>query len=106
MLSLLPGLQLRGIIQGDSVSKGKKLVPLTKCMLISWMQFHCLLICLFHSIPVFIPTLIELNRQGRFPYERMITYYEDGLNGVNQAVADAKNEAGNVIKPVLKISKS
>jgi len=55
---------------------------------------------------VFIPTLIELNRQGRFPYERMITYYEDGLNGVNQAVADAKNEAGNVIKPVLKIAKS
>lgn len=46
MLGMLPGKQMRGIIQGDSVSK------------------------------VFVPQLIALWRAGRFPYDKLITYYE------------------------------
>jgi aryl-alcohol dehydrogenase len=51
------------------------------------------------SIPdLFIPTLIELYDQGRFPFDRMITYYS--LDEIGQAVADI--EEGRVIKAVLR----
>jgi aryl-alcohol dehydrogenase len=46
---------------------------------------------------LFIPKLIELNRQGRFPYDRLIKYYP--FEKINQAVEDM--EKGLVIKPVL-----
>ncbi|MBN2060799.1 MAG: NAD(P)-dependent alcohol dehydrogenase [Deltaproteobacteria bacterium] len=50
------------------------------------------------SVPrVFLPYLIELNRQGRFPYERLITTYS--FMEINQAFEDSK--AGVAIKPVL-----
>ncbi|MGI9205951.1 MAG: NAD(P)-dependent alcohol dehydrogenase [Woeseiaceae bacterium] len=45
MFGLLPGKSLRGVVQGDSVSK------------------------------VFIPKLIELWQQGLFPFDKMITEY-------------------------------
>jgi aryl-alcohol dehydrogenase len=51
------------------------------------------------AIPdLFIPKLIELYRQGRFPFDRLITFYP--FDEINQAVADMEN--GRVIKPVLR----
>ncbi|MGW0891136.1 NAD(P)-dependent alcohol dehydrogenase [Saccharopolyspora sp. NPDC002578] len=47
----------------------------------------------------FIPQMIELNKQGRFPYDRLITAYE--FDDINKACEDA--ESGKTIKPVLKL---
>jgi aryl-alcohol dehydrogenase len=74
MLGLLPGRSLRGIIQGDSVSS------------------------------TFIPKLLALNQQGRFPFEKLITFYDNGLEDLNRAVEESTGAASTVIKPVLKIS--
>lgn len=63
------GRKLRGIVEGDSVPE------------------------------LFIPQLIELHRQGRFPYDRMIRFYE--LDEINQAIADS--ESGATIKPVVRM---
>jgi len=71
MLSMLPGKQLRGVIQGDAVSH------------------------------VFIPQLLELYAQGRFPFDELITYY-NGLQSINQAFADA--HTAKVVKPVIRIA--
>ncbi|MDX1522128.1 MAG: NAD(P)-dependent alcohol dehydrogenase, partial [Anaerolineae bacterium] len=65
---LLFGRSVRGIIQGDSVPD------------------H------------FIPRLIDLHLSGRFPFDRLISFY--GLGQINQAIADMHN--GKVIKPILK----
>lgn len=52
------------------------------------------------AIPdLFIPKLIELYRQGRFPFDRLITFYP--FDEINQAVEDM--EKGRVIKPVLRL---
>lgn len=52
------------------------------------------------AIPdLFIPKLIELHKQGRFPFDRMITFYP--FEEINKAVEDM--EKGRVIKPVLRI---
>lgn len=48
----------------------------------------------------FLPKLLELNQQGRFPYERLITNYD--FSDINRAFEDSK--AGRAIKPVLKMS--
>jgi aryl-alcohol dehydrogenase len=48
----------------------------------------------------FIPTLIELYRQGRFPFDRLVRFYE--FADINQAVEDS--EAGVTIKPILRIA--
>jgi len=54
------------------------------------------------AIPdLFIPQLIELYRKGRFPFDRMITFYP--FEEINKAVEDM--EKGLVIKPVLKLGK-
>jgi aryl-alcohol dehydrogenase len=45
----------------------------------------------------FIPKIIEYNRQGRFPYERLITEYD--FKDINTAFDDVKS--GKAIKPVL-----
>jgi aryl-alcohol dehydrogenase len=66
---LVAGRVVRGIVEGDSVPD------------------------------VFIPRLIELWRQGRFPVERLMTYYD--FDAIDEAAHDA--EAGRVIKPVLRI---
>ncbi|MGB8875728.1 MAG: hypothetical protein WCD11_05405 [Solirubrobacteraceae bacterium] len=50
------------------------------------------------SIPdAFLPRLIELWRQGRFPVERIMTHYR--FEEIDQAARDA--EEGKVVKPVL-----
>lgn len=69
--SLLPGKSLRGVIQGDAMA---------------------------HS---FIPMLIGHHLDGRFHYDRFLHFYENGLQDLNQAVADVCNPAGTVVKPVL-----
>jgi aryl-alcohol dehydrogenase len=67
-----PGKTVRGIIQGDSVPE------------------------------LFIPQLIELYRQGRFPFDRLIKFYN--FDEINQAAADS--ETGVTIKPVLRMASS
>jgi len=47
---------------------------------------------------LFIPKLIELYSQGRFPFDKLIKFYP--FEDINQAVADM--EQGHVIKPVLR----
>lgn len=66
---LMNGRTVRGVLAGDSISD------------------------------LFIPRLLELYSQGRFPYDRMITYYP--FEDINQAVDDMLQ--GKTIKPVLKI---
>lgn len=51
------------------------------------------------AIPdLFIPRLIDLYCQGRFPFDRLITFYP--FDEINQAVQDMAQ--GRVIKPVLR----
>jgi aryl-alcohol dehydrogenase len=47
---------------------------------------------------LFIPKLIDLYCQGRFPFDQMITFYP--FDEINRAVEDM--EQGRVIKPVLR----
>jgi len=52
------------------------------------------------AIPdLFIPKLIELYKQGRFPFDQLITFYP--FDEINKAVEDM--EQGRVIKPVLRL---
>jgi aryl-alcohol dehydrogenase len=52
------------------------------------------------SMPdVFLPRLIELWRQGRFPIDRILTHYD--FDVIDTAAHDA--EKGRVIKPVLRM---
>ena len=69
MNSILFGRTIRGIIEGDSIPD------------------------------IFIPQLIELYVQGRFPFDRLISFYN--LEQINQAAADS--EQGRTIKPVLRM---
>jgi aryl-alcohol dehydrogenase len=69
---LMNGRTVRGIIEGDAIPE------------------------------LFIPRLLELYSQGRFPFDRMITYYP--FEKINEAVKDM--EEGRVIKPVLKMQNS
>ncbi len=66
--SLLLGRTVRGVIEGDSVPQD------------------------------FIPKLIELWRQGLFPFDRLITAY--ALDEINLAVRDV--HAGHVLKPIVR----
>ena len=47
----------------------------------------------------FIPKLIRLYRQGRFPFDKLVKYYP--FRQINRAIADSKR--GSTIKPVLLI---
>ncbi len=69
--SLPEGKRVRSIIQGDAVPQR------------------------------FIPKLIRLNRAGRFPYERLIRFYD--FSRINQAIGDSRR--GKAIKPVLRITR-
>ncbi len=69
MNAILFGRTVRGIIEGDSIPD------------------------------LFIPRLIELYAQGRFPFDRMIRFYP--FSEINQAAEDS--EKGRVLKPVLKV---
>lgn len=64
-----PGRTLHGIIEGESVPD------------------------------VFLPRLIELWQQGRFPVDQIMTQYDFGE--IDKAAHDA--EAGCLIKPVLRM---
>ncbi|MGD9239667.1 MAG: NAD(P)-dependent alcohol dehydrogenase [Desulfobacterales bacterium] len=66
---IMNGRTVRGVLAGDSISD------------------------------LFIPKLIELYSQGRFPFDRMITFYP--FDQINQAVEDM--EKGRVVKPVLQM---
>ena len=68
MDAIMNGRTVRGIIEGDAIPD------------------------------LFIPKLIELYSQGRFPFDRLITFYP--FDEINQAVEDM--EKGRVIKPVLR----
>lgn len=48
----------------------------------------------------FIPDLVELYRQGKFPFDELVTYYD--FDEIEQAVEDS--EEGRTIKPVLRVS--
>lgn len=63
------GRSVRGIVEGDSVPKE------------------------------FIPDLLDLYQQGKFPFDELVTFYE--FDEINRAVADV--ESGECIKPVLRI---
>src|SRR5260370_6771345 len=56
---MLPGKGIRGILEGESVPD------------------------------IFIPQLIELNAQGRFPFEKLVKFYS--LDQINQAAKDSEN---------------
>ncbi|MTV82660.1 NAD(P)-dependent alcohol dehydrogenase [Secundilactobacillus folii] len=50
------------------------------------------------SLPkIFIPKLIHLFKQGQFPFDKLVKFYD--LDQVNQAFEDSKN--GKVVKPIL-----
>ncbi len=56
-------------------------------------------ICEGDAIPdIFIPKLVALYKQGRFPFDKLITYYT--LDDINKAFEDA--EHGKAIKAVLR----
>jgi aryl-alcohol dehydrogenase len=67
---MIPGKGIRGILEGESVPD------------------------------IFIPQLIELNAQGRFPFEKRMKSYS--LDQINQAVQDS--ERGDTIKPIIRQS--
>jgi aryl-alcohol dehydrogenase len=66
---MLAGKSIRGILEGESVPD------------------------------IFIPQLIELNVQGRFPFEKLIKFYS--LDQINQAAKDSEN--GGAIKPIIRL---
>jgi aryl-alcohol dehydrogenase len=67
---MIPGKGIRGILEGESVPD------------------------------IFIPQLIELNAQGRFPFEKLVKFYT--LDQINQAAQDSEN--GGTIKPIIRLS--
>lgn len=67
---LIPGRTVRGLVEGDSIPQ------------------------------VFIPRLVELWRQGKFPVDRIVATYD--FESIERAVHDA--ETGVVIKPVLRMA--
>lgn len=66
---LLGGRSIRGIAEGDSVPQ------------------------------VFIPQLVQLYQQGRFPFDRLVRFYP--LEQINQAAEDSSK--GITLKPILRI---
>lgn len=54
-----------------------------------------------NSVPdVFVPQLLDLYMQGRFPFDRLVTFYD--FDQINQAAADA--ESGTTVKPILRLA--
>lgn len=66
---MIPGKTIRGILQGESITQ------------------------------VFIPKLVELHAQGRFPFDKLVKFYS--LDDINQAAEDS--ERGVTIKPVIRM---
>jgi aryl-alcohol dehydrogenase len=54
------------------------------------------------SVPQrFIPEMIGHHRAGRFPFDRLVKFYD--FTAINQAIADVRS--GKTIKAVLKMEK-
>ena len=52
------------------------------------------------SVPdLFIPSLVELYTQGRFPFDKLVKFYN--LDQINQAAEDS--EKGITIKPIIRL---
>jgi aryl-alcohol dehydrogenase len=68
MQTILDGRTIKGIVEGDCISD------------------------------IFIPQLIELYKQGRFPFDRLLKFYS--LEQINEAAEDA--EKGRALKAVLR----
>ena len=68
MNGILFGRKIRGIMEGDCVSQ------------------------------IFIPQLIEFYKQGRFPIDRLISFYP--MSEINHAIEDA--ESGKVVKAIIR----
>jgi|CXWL01.1.fsa_nt_gi aryl-alcohol dehydrogenase len=52
------------------------------------------------SVPdLFIPSLVELYTQGRFPFDKLVKFYN--LDQINQAAEDSEN--GITIKPIIRL---
>ena len=66
---MLGGKTLRGIVEGDS------------------------------NADVFIPDMIRMQAQGRFPFEKLTKMYP--FDAINQAIADARS--GVTVKPILRM---
>lgn len=49
-----------------------------------------------------IPALVELFQQGRFPFDRLVKFYD--MNQIEQALEDSKS--GKVIKPILQMTQN
>jgi aryl-alcohol dehydrogenase len=49
---------------------------------------------------LFIPELIDLHRRGKFPFDELVTYYD--FEEIERAVEE--QEAGEVIKPIVRMS--
>ena len=55
------------------------------------------------SVPkVFIPELVDLFMQGKFPFDKLIKFYD--FKDINQAAIDSQK--GITLKPVIKIADS
>lgn len=53
------------------------------------------------SVPdIFIPSLVELYQQGRFPFDKLVKFYN--LDQINQAAEDS--EKGITIKPIVRLA--
>jgi aryl-alcohol dehydrogenase len=53
------------------------------------------------SVPdLFIPSLVELYQQGRFPFDKLVKFYS--LDQINQAAEDS--EKGVTIKPIVRLA--
>ncbi|XRQ08919.1 NAD(P)-dependent alcohol dehydrogenase [Actinomadura welshii] len=53
------------------------------------------------SVPdVFVPQLLDLYMQGRFPFDRLVRFYD--FDQINEAAGDTEN--GAVVKPILRLS--
>ncbi|MEB3100499.1 NAD(P)-dependent alcohol dehydrogenase [Ferviditalea candida] len=51
---------------------------------------------------LFIPKLIEYYKKGRFPFDKLVSFYE--FDDINQAFEDSKN--GVAVKPVIRMKSS
>lgn len=67
---LLGGKSIRGIVEGDSVARQ------------------------------FIPQVVELYQQGRFPFDKLVKYYS--FEDINQAAADSAE--GMTLKPIIRMN--
>lgn len=53
------------------------------------------------SVPrVFIPKLVEFYKAGKFPFDKLVTFYS--FDQINQAFEDSAN--GTAVKPILKLA--